>query len=125
MAEAQALTAEIGLLQTMYAAFNRRDIEEVLAQMQDNVDWPNGMEGGRVLGKAAVRNYWTRQFEVLDPNVQPTNFTKEADGRIAIDVHQVVHDKSEKLLVDQRIQQVYEFRDGLIQSMEIREAAQR
>jgi len=112
------------LLQRIYAAFNRRDIESVLAAMQDTVDWPNGMEGGRVLGKAAVRDYWRRQFEVLDPNVEPKNFTKEADGRIAIDVHQVVHDKSGKLVVDQMIQHEYEIRDGLIQRMEIREVAQ-
>jgi ketosteroid isomerase-like protein len=123
MTQLQAVSAEIELLQRMYAAFNRRDIESVLAAMQDNVDWPNGMEGGRVLGKTAVRDYWRRQFEVLDPNVEPKNFTKEADGRIAIDVHQVVHDKSGKLVVEQMIQHEYEIRDGLIQSMEIREVA--
>lgn len=124
MPQLQAASAEIELLQRIYAAFNRRDIESVLAAMQDNVDWPNGMEGGPVLGKAAVSVYWRRQFEVLDPSVEPKNFTKEADGRIAIDVHQVVHDKSGKIVVDQMIQHVYEFRGGLIQSMEIREAAQ-
>ncbi len=124
MTQLQAVSAEIELLQRIYAAFNRRDIESVLAAMQDTVDWPNGMEGGRVLGKAAVRDYWRRQFEVLDPNVEPKNFTKEADGRIAIDVHQVVHDKSGKLVVDQMIQHEYEIRDGLIQRMEIREIAQ-
>ena len=123
MAEVQAASAETELLQRMYAAFNRRDIEQVLAAMQDHVDWPNGMEGGRVLGKSAVRDYWTRQFQVLDPNVQPKRFSKEADGRVAIDVHQVVRDTSGKLVVDQMVQHVYEFRDGLIQGMEIREVA--
>ena len=123
MVDVQAVATEIEMLQRMYAAFNRRDIEMVLASMLDNVDWPNGMEGGRVLGKGAVRDYWKRQFEVLDPNVEPKKFTKEADGRIAIDVHQMVRDKSGKLLVDQMIQHVYEFHDGLIQSMEIRDAA--
>jgi ketosteroid isomerase-like protein len=123
MAEVEAASAVIELLQRMYAAFNRRDIEQVLAAMQDHVDWPNGMEGGRVLGKSAVRDYWTRQFQVLDPNVQPKRFSKEADGRVAIDVHQVVRDTSGKLVVDQMVQHVYEFRDGLIQGMEIREVA--
>jgi ketosteroid isomerase-like protein len=118
------VSTETELLQRMYAAFNQRDIESVLAAMHDNVDWPNGMEGGRVPGKAAVREYWKRQFEVLDPNVEPRNFTKGADGRIAIDVHQVVHNKSGELVVDQMVQHVYEIRDGLIQSMEIREVAQ-
>ena len=88
--------------------------------MHPDVDWPNGMEGGRVLGTAAVRDYWTRQFELLDPHVEPRNFTTESDGRIAVDVHQVVHDKAGKLLVDHMVQHVYEIRDGLIRSMEIR-----
>jgi ketosteroid isomerase-like protein len=124
MAELQAISAEVELLERIYAAFNRREFETVLKVMEDNVDWPNGMEGGRVLGKAAVRAYWKRQFEMLDSNVEPKKFTREADGRIAIDVHQVVHEKSGKLVVDQMVQHVYEFRDGLIQSMEIREVDQ-
>ena len=120
MAELQVVSAEIELLSRAYAAFNRREIETVLAAMQANVDWPNGMEGGRVLGKAAVRDYWRRQFELLDSKVEPKSFTREADGRIAVDVHQVVHDKSGKLVADQRVQHVYEIRDGLIRNMEIR-----
>jgi len=120
MAELKETAAEIELLHGTYAAFNRREIETVLSGMHDNVDWPNGWEGGRVLGKAAVRDYWKRQFEVLDPHVEPTDFRQEADGRIAVRVHQVVHDVDGRLLVDQVIQHVYEIRDGLIQSMEIR-----
>jgi ketosteroid isomerase-like protein len=108
------------LLRGVYAAFNRREIETVLAAMDVDVDWPNGMEGGRVRGHAAVRGYWKRQFEVLDPNVEPRSFAREADGRIAVEVHQVVHDKSGKLVVDQTVRHVYEIHDGLIRSMEIR-----
>jgi hypothetical protein len=52
--------------------------------------------------------------------VEPKKFAKEADGRVAIDVHQVVHDNAGKLLADQMVQHVYEIRDGLIRSMEIR-----
>lgn len=111
-------------LRRIYSAFNRREIETVLAEMHADVDWPNGMEGGRELGKDAVRRYWTRQFEVLDPHVEPRGFTTEKDGRIAVAVHQVIRDKSGKLLADQMIEHVYEIRDGLIQSMEIRPAAQ-
>jgi ketosteroid isomerase-like protein len=119
MAELLA-TPEIELLRRVYAAFNRREIETVLAAMHSGVDWPNGMEGGRVLGKAAVREYWRRQFEVLDPLVEPQHFAPEADGRIAVDVHQVVHDKAGKLVVDQMVRHVYQIERGLIRSMEIR-----
>jgi len=120
MVEVQAVSAQIALLRSAYAAFNRREIETVLGLMHPNVDWPNGMEGGRVLGTAAVREYWKRQFQLVHSRVEPKNFTMEADGRIAVDVHQLVHDNAGKLLVDQMVQHVYEIRDGLIQRMEIR-----
>lgn len=117
-----AAAAGIELLDKVYAAFNRRDFETVLSAMVSDVDWPNGMEGGRVLGRDAVRNYWKRQFEVFDSRVEPQGFTAEPDGRIAVDVHQIVHDKAGKLLADQMVQHVYEIRNGLIRSMEIRNA---
>ena len=79
----------------------------------------NGMEGGRVLGHDAVRAYWTRQFQILDPHVEPKAFTAENDV-IVVDVEQVVHEKSGKLLVNQMIQHVYQFRDGLVWRMDIR-----
>jgi ketosteroid isomerase-like protein len=116
----QVKSAEIELLRGMYAAFNRREIETVLALMHSDVDWPNGWEGGRVHGRPAVRDYWTRQFAVLDPRVEPQSFNAEEDGRIVVDVHQIVHDKQGKLVVDQMVRHVYEIRDGLIRSMEIR-----
>jgi ketosteroid isomerase-like protein len=119
MTEVQTVPAEIELLRRVYAAFNRREIETVLSVMDHDVDWPNGMEGGRVRGTAAVRDYWKRQFELLDPRVEPQAFSTAADGRIAVAVHQVVHDKAGKLLVDQIIQHVYEIKDGLIHTMEI------
>jgi ketosteroid isomerase-like protein len=111
-------SAEIELLEKLYAAFNRRSIEEVLSSLHPDVDWPNGWEGGRIRGKAAVRDYWKRQFEVLNPRVEPQVFV-EQDGRVAVEVHQVVHDVNGNLLTDQVIHHVYEFRDGLIQRMEI------
>lgn len=124
MAETAAITPEIELLRRVYASFNRREIEDVLAVMYPDVDWPNGMEGGRVLGKDAVRSYWKRQFEVLNPRVEPQGFATEKDGRIAVEVHQVVHDNGGKLIVDQIIHHVYEISGGLIRSMEIRSSTQ-
>jgi ketosteroid isomerase-like protein len=107
------------LLRRAYEAFNARDIDSALALMHPDVDWPNGMEGGRVLGRAAVREYWTRQFQVIDSRVEPEGFTTDADGRVAVDVHQVVHDAAGELLSDGHVKHVYTVRDGLIERMEI------
>ena len=107
------------LLRRAYEAFNARDVDAVLALMHPDVDWPNGMEGGRVLGRAAVREYWTRQFELIDSRVEPEGFATDAEGRVVVDVHQVVRDTAGELLSDGRVEHVYTIRDGLVERMEI------
>ena len=111
---------EVELLRKIYAAFNRREIDTVLATLAPSVDWPNGMEGGRVQGRDAVRAYWTRQFGMVSSQVEPVTFRTEPDGRIAIDVHQIVHDLAGKLLSDQMLGHVYTFHQCKIVHMEIR-----
>lgn len=113
------------LLERTYAAFNARDIDGALAAMHPDVDWPNGMEGGRVQGHRAVREYWTRQWGLIDPRVEPRGFATEADGRIAVDVRQVVRDRAGALLKDETVQHVYRLEDGLVRDMEIRPAPPR
>ena len=108
------------LLAEIYAAFNARDIDMILSRMDRDVDWPNGWEGGRLYGHDGVRDYWTRQWKAIDPRVEPQGFTTEPDGRIVVDVHQIVRDLTGNIVVDEMVQHVYEIKDGLIQSMEIR-----
>ena len=107
------------VLRQAYAAFNARDIERALSLMHPDVDWPNGMEGGRELGRDAVRAYWTRQFAIIDSRVEPVGFTEAADGRIAVDVHQTVRDLDGNVLSDGRVTHVYTLRDGLVARMDI------
>ena len=109
------------LLTKLYKAFNARDMDTVLTYMHPDVDWPNGMEGGRVYGQEGVRDYWTRQWSLIDPRVEPTGFSLEGDGRMIVDVHQVVRDLAGNVLSDTMVQHVYLIRDGLIAHMEIRE----
>jgi hypothetical protein len=116
------LTEEERLLRSAYAAFNARDIDGALALMHPDVDWPNGMEGGRELGHAAVRAYWTKQFGIIDSRVEPMAFESDDEGRIAVDVHQVVRDLEGTVLSDGRVRHVYAFRDGFVSHMEIQEA---
>jgi ketosteroid isomerase-like protein len=108
------------LLTRAYAAFNARDVERALAAMHPDVDWPNGMEGGYVQGHEAVRDYWTRQWRLIDPHVEPRGFATDATGHIVVDVHQVVRDRSGTVLTEQVVQHVYVIAGGLITRMEIR-----
>jgi nuclear transport factor 2 (NTF2) superfamily protein len=107
------------LLQRIYDAFNRREIDTVLAAMHPEVDWPNGWEGGRVKGRDEVRAYWTRQWAAVDPTVIPVGFNQGSDERISVRVQQTVRDLSGNVLADGEVVHVYTFEDGLIKAMDI------
>jgi ketosteroid isomerase-like protein len=107
------------LLRRAYEAFNVRDIDAALALMHRDVDWPNGMEGGRELGHDAVRAYWTRQWQLIDPHVEPESFAEDEHGRTVVSVHQVVRDLDGGVVADQRVEHAYTLRDGLIERMDI------
>jgi hypothetical protein len=113
--------ASTELLKRAYSAFNARDLDGALATMRTDVVWPNGMEGGVVHGHEGVRAYWTRQWGMINPHVDPVNFQQDDSGRIAVSVHQVVRDLSGNVLLDRMVEHVYTLKDGLIQSMDIRE----
>jgi ketosteroid isomerase-like protein len=109
-------------LREIYDAFNARDIDAVLAAMTDDVDWPNAWEGGRVHGHDEVRDYWTRQWAAIDPSVEPTGFTTRPDGRIAVDVAQLVRDLGGTVVAQGRVVHVYTLRDGRVTRMDVEEA---
>jgi SnoaL-like domain len=108
------------LLNAAYTSFNTRDLDGALRLMHTDVDWPNGMEGGRVHGHAGVRDYWTRQWGMIDPHVEPVGFATDEAGDTVVSVHQVVRDLEGKVLVDQMVTHVYTLEDRLIRRMEIR-----
>jgi ketosteroid isomerase-like protein len=109
-------------LSELYAAFNRRDIDALLAAMHPEVDWPNAWEGGRVLGRDRVRSYWERQFGQISSRVVPTGFSEEEGGAVVVDVDQVGHDaRGGALLSEGRVRHRYEFKDGLIVRMDVAE----
>ena len=80
------------LIKHIYERFNARDIDGVLAALADDVAWANGMEGGHVHGREAVRDYWTRQWAIVSPHVEPVAFQQTEDGAIAVEVIQRVFD---------------------------------
>ncbi|MBB3456650.1 ketosteroid isomerase-like protein [Rhizobium sp. BK313] len=83
---------DVEMIKRIYHSFNARDIDDVLAVLSDDVAWANGMEGGHVHGREAVRDYWTRQWAVVSPHVEPVTFEKTEDGAVAVEVIQSVFD---------------------------------
>ncbi|MHB1711238.1 MAG: nuclear transport factor 2 family protein [Acidimicrobiales bacterium] len=104
-------------LRSLYGAFNSRNIGAVLASMTSDVDWPNGWQGGRVVGQSAVRDYWERQWAAIDPSVEPVNIMQRSDGKVEVTVHQIVRNRSGSVLSDEEVRHTYTFRGGLIERM--------
>ena len=111
--------SEREVLQAAYRDFNARNIDAVISHMHPEVEWANGMEGGHVHGKDAVRAYWTRQFTTLNPRVEPISVRQTESGQWTVEVHQVVHDIKGNLLIDATVYHTYQFREGLIARMDI------
>lgn len=114
------MTTDRELLEGAYAAFNAREIDAALATMDPNVVWPNGMEGGNVYGHGGVRDYWLRQWNLIDPRVEPVHFATAPDGCVVVDVHLVVRSLSGDVLMDRTVQHAYVIENGRIKTMDIR-----
>ena len=92
---------DVGMIERMYRNFNDRDIDGVLSVLSDDVLWANGMDGGHVRGREAVREYWTRQWAIVSPHVEPVAFEETADGAVAVEVIQTVFDLQRRPLEGQ------------------------
>ena len=110
------------LLQRLYEGFNRRDIAAVLAHLAEDVDWANGMDCGHVHGREAIRDYWTKQWAAIQPQVHPLQITERGDGSTAVEVHQVVRDLEGKLLLDETVRHVFRIEAGLVTRFDIENA---
>ena len=124
------MDGDVELLQRLYDRFNARDIDGVLIALADDVAWANGMDGGHVLGREALREYWTRQWAVVSPHVEPVGFHRTADGAIVAEVRQTVRDLEGKPLEgqthglrDKTVGHVFRLREGKVARFDIQDAA--
>ena len=83
---------DVQMIKRIYRSFNARDIDDIMTVLSDHVAWANGMDGGYVHGREAVRDYWTRQWAVVSPHVEPVAFEETEDGAVAVEVIQSVFD---------------------------------
>lgn len=107
------------LIRKAYSAFNSRDIDTALSTLHANVEWPKAFEGGYVSGHNDIREYWTKQWTEINPNVDPVQIRERTDGRLEITVHQRVRDMQNNTLFDGTVKHVYTLQDGLLRRMDI------
>ncbi|MCW4468182.1 nuclear transport factor 2 family protein [Flavobacterium sp. MFBS3-15] len=111
--------AKENLIHKAYAAFNSRDIDAALSTFHPEVEWPKAFEGGYVRGHEAIRDYWTRQWGEINPNVDPAGISERDNGTIEVTVHQLVKDLQGGVLFDGTVKHIYTVQDGLLRKMDI------
>jgi ketosteroid isomerase-like protein len=124
------MSHEIDVLRKIYDRFNARDLDGVLAHLAGDVVWANGMDGGYVQGHDAVRDYWTRQWAMVSPHVEPVSF-HESDGRIVAEVRQSIRDLDGNRLQgqthglrDKTVEHLFRLQDGKVVRFDIRDVDQ-
>lgn len=120
------MDGDIENLKRIYERFNARDIDGILPVLAEDVAWANGMDGGHVHGREAVREYWTRQWTMVSPQVEPVSFRTAADGAIVAEVRQSVRDLEGKPLQvqthglkDKTVGHVFRLHDGKVTRFDI------
>jgi len=114
------MSREVEVLKLLYDRFNARDMETVLTAMHEDVILANGMEGGHVHGRDGVRSYWTRQWAMIDPHVEPVEFSVGSEGKVVVEVHQIVRNLQGNVLSDQMVGHIFWIENGLVKRFDIR-----
>jgi hypothetical protein len=60
-------------------------------------------EGGYVHGREAVRSYWPRQWAMIEPHVEPLQFSNGPEDEVIAEVHQIVRDVNGTLVADKLV----------------------
>jgi ketosteroid isomerase-like protein len=123
------MDSDISVIEGLYEGFNARDIDRVLRQLTDDVAWANGMDGGHVHGHEAVREYWTRQWAMVSPHVEPVSFYRTEEGVILAEVRQTIRDLEGKPLEgqthglrDKMVGHLFRVREGKVARFDIQDA---
>ena len=119
---------DVELVKRLYEDFNARDIDSVLAMLTEDVMWANAMDGGHVRGHEGIREYWTRQWSMVSPHVEPVGFRKGDDGSIFVEVIQTIRDLEGNLLPDQThglkdktVGHIFRFKDGRVSRFDVQD----
>lgn len=106
-------------VRALYQAFNDRDLDAVTAALAADVDWPNGWEGGRLVGRNSVRDYWERQWAEIRASMTLNRVTELPDGTVEAKVRLVVRDPGGGVLDRSDVVHVYEFDGPLVRRMHV------
>jgi hypothetical protein len=79
-------------------------------------------KGGTFTDAMAYATIWTRQRAMIDPHVEPVEFSSDSNGQVVVEVHQIVRDLQGNVIVDQMVGHIFQIENGLVKRFDIRGA---
>lgn len=111
-------SADHELIGRMYDAYNGRDLEALIALVSPDVNWPD--DDNRLHGRAAVGDYWSRQWARIRTHDEVLGLADLGPGRTAVRISQVVRDLNGAIVSTGAFLHIFELRDGLVERMDVR-----
>lgn len=105
------------LIAEAFAAYNRRDVDGLLDFLTDDVDWPDG--DARLIGKAAVKQYWLHQFTETHTHDEPVRFIALSPERVVVHLNRTVEDRHGQALSQGTFRYSFGVRSDLISRLDI------
>ncbi len=105
------------LFHMLFAAFNARDADAMLAHFAHDIDYPDGDK--RLRSHDAIRHYWTEQWKHIDTKDEVTDVRRLADDQWVVSLSQVVRNMHGSVLSRGRFEYVFHMQNDLVQRMDI------
>lgn len=115
MTDRQALIAELLI------AWNEQDFAAAQRLLHPRVDWRDLMNGGRLSGPAAVRDYWHGVYSLVTSGSSIVETRLLGEDRVVVKILHSIRDKQGRLWSEEAVTQVFTFKDGLIIRMDVDE----
>ena len=107
------------LLTKVYDAYNRRDFADLSAFLAPDSNWPDMVEGGRLIGPDALGAYWARNDKLITVDIAVVAITALPDGRVAADVNQIVRNLTGQVWSDTCERHIFTLHDGKVARLDV------
>lgn len=113
------ITSDEDRIAQLYEAYDGRAFDRCVAMMADDVEWPNEAEGGLLIGREAVRAYFTDSDAQARTRYALISLHTEADGRVSALCRQTITSAADgSLWSSTRVLHRYTLRAGRLTRME-------
>ncbi len=102
------------VVDALWPALTARDIDAVVALLHPDVDWQDNLNGGRRVGRDAVRAYLSEVMATVVIVSTPIDIRPSGPDRYLARVNHVVRNKDGQLWGQEVVRHVLELREGLI-----------